>query len=1171
MSPSDPEIFGRFTLLELLGEGGMGCVYRAAIDGPSGFRKELALKVLRDDARRDPERRAAGLAKEARIGALLRHPNLVDLYDYGVHEERPWFSMELVPGRPLDRLLAEEGPLVPIRAVSLLSQIALGLAAIHELEIEGQPAGLVHRDLKPANVLVTRDDHVKVADFGISRGRHELIATQNEDLCGTPSYMSPEQAREGELTAKSDLFALGLIGWELITGQRLLQGASLFEVMFALLRVEERQDELRALDSELPGLGSLLAQCLREDPAARPASARSVRGQLLALELRRFVASAPAWTATTVGADVVEPDPDEPLSPSGNLRAGVDAFVGRARELSALRAALGPSGRVVSVLGPGGTGKTRLVQELGLALRGEFPAGVWFVDLTEARTRDGVCSDVAQALDIPLARGVENPPARIGAALSGRGRMLLLLDNFEQVAAFAADTVGAWAQSCLQVRFAVTTRQRLGLGAEHLVRIGPLSTSFEPGLSLDQLRALPAIQLFVDRARLRRPDFDLDEANAATVAELVRALDGIPLAIELAAARVRVLSPARLLERLPERFDLLSTGRTDVTGRQATLRATIEWSWNLLEPWERAGLAQSAVFRGGFTAEAAEAVFDLSAWPQAPWVLDVVQALEDKSLLRSVPAASGEVRFVHYESIREFARDKLEAADERRAAEARHVSCFAAKGHQDALDALSTKGSSARRQRLREDLENLAVAAERARETGRWSEACDATLAATTLLSDSGPLDVALRMLGLVLERPELPSLSRARACILRSLVRSLQADNAGATQDLREAERLAHEAGDVILEATAWSELGRLEVYRPEEGQTELLERARAVFVRAGDRLREGRVLCALAIRAGVLGRVHRARARNEEALVMVKRTGDRMSELVALANLAIAYKELSMGVLELATLNEALRLSRELGARRHEAVLLVNLGVHHQCLGRLRRAEELYRDALARCREIGLLDLEELALANIGDVLKEQGRFEEAVGPISAAIERSDRRADLRFRPGVLLMFAQVLIALDRLDEADEVLEEAAELAPALGNPRHLGEAHTWRGAWHRARGEFVAARRALDEAEATLEEVPEARYRLRAQVERAAVELDAGAPERSRALCADALEDARAVQDPLLLALLLATQGRAERGVGDSAACEEARAELAETLDGLELAPGSPLLQALAELRA
>ena len=1147
----------------------MGRVYRAQIEGPEGFRKDLALKVLRAVPDRDPERLAVALAKEARIGALLRHANLVDLYDFGVLDGQPWFSMELVPGRSLDLILAHEGPMEPPRAVALLAQIALGLAAIHELEIDGTPAGLVHRDLKPANVLVTPDDHVKLADFGISRGQHALTATATESLRGTPAYMSPEQARSAELDARSDLFALGLIGWELITGHRFLRGGTIFEVMFSLLQVEERLDDVRALDELVPGLGGLLAECLREDPTNRPDTARSLRTRLLGLAMRPGAQARPDWARTTLSASAVTVAFDGEATAQGNLRSSSDSFVGRDKELLAVREALQTPARVVSLLGPGGTGKTRLAQEFGLGVRDDYPGGAWFIDLTEARTLDGICAALAHTLDIPLGHGGGAPTERLGAAIAGRGPTLLLLDNFEQVQGFAADTVGVWAGRCPQSRFVVTTRQRLGLGSEHVVRVGPLRAPLLAPQALDQLALVPSVQLFVDRARRSRPDFALTDDNATPIAALVRSLDGIPLAIELAAARVRVLSVERLLERLPQRFDLLSTGRTDVTGRQATLRATIDWSWTLLEPWEQTGLVQASVFRGGFTLEAAEAVLDLSAWPDAPWVLDVVQALEDKSLLRSITAPSGEIRFLHYESIREFAAEKL--GDDTGPTVLRHIACFSKRGTPAAIEALSTKGGTTRRRRLVEDLENLWLAAEQAVEHGLPDEAADATLAAANLLAITGPLPIPLRMLTTVLGIPGLAERQRIRLLIARGAVHSLLSDDERARPDLLLAEELAHRTQEPLLEGIAWAELGRLQLENPEDGQTELLERARARFAELGDIRREGWIMCSMAVRDAIAGRVTEARALNEEALLKLRRTGDQMSSLIALGNLAIAYKELGMSLLQIATMNEALKQTRELGARRYEAIMLINLGVYHHHLGQLRRAEELYREARTLAREIGFAMGQANALGNIGDVLKDQGRLAEAEPWLREALEFTADSGNVNHHTGQLVELAQIQLALGRTDDAEAAIDEALELAATLGNPRFVGQGLVCRAALFRLRRQYPDAAATLEAADARLAPLPEARYRLLSRLERAELLMNMGDHDGVRVLVAEIDEDVRDVQDPMLLAALLSVRGRAELALEDRVSVERTAAELADTLDGVELAPEAELLKVLSALRA
>ena len=336
-----------------------------------------------------------------------------------------------------------------------------------------------------------------------------------------------------------------------------------------------------------------------------------------------------------------------------NLPAERDAFIGRTAELHALAQRLDAGARLLTVIGPGGTGKTRFVRRYGWAWLGDWPGGVCFCDLSEARSLDGVLRAVAVALDVPL--GKDDPVVQLGHAIAGRGRCLVILDNFEQVLVHAAATVGRWLDRAADAAFVVTSRERLHLTGEEVFPVEPLPLEQE------------AIELFSARARAQRPDFVLDATNRAAVAEVVRLLDGLPLAIELAAARVRVLSPAQLVERMRNRFALLA-GVRGAAARQATLRAAIDWSWDLLTPWEQAALAQCSVFEGGFTLDAAEAVFELSAWPEAPAAMDAVQALVDKSLLRTWNRADAgrydleEPHFGMYLSIHEYAAEKLKAS-----------------------------------------------------------------------------------------------------------------------------------------------------------------------------------------------------------------------------------------------------------------------------------------------------------------------------------------------------------------------------------------------------------------------------------------------------------------------------------------------------------------------------
>ncbi|MCA8939497.1 MAG: hypothetical protein KDB07_06805, partial [Planctomycetes bacterium] len=280
-------------------------------------------------------------------------------------------------------------------------------------------------------------------------------------------------------------------------------------------------------------------------------------------------------------------------------------------------------------------------------------SGVWFVDLAEAYTEEGICLAISQALDISLHEN--NTQEELARAIEARGAMLVILDNCEQVLAALQAVVKRLLERAPSLAILATSRQPLGLEGETMLRVGAFDV-----LDLDQ--DSPALLLFQERASSVRKGFEIDEANRDAICEIVRSLDGIPLAIELAAARVSALTPQKILERLPQRLDILRTRRRDSTTRHATLRSTIEWSWNLLDPWEKLALAQCSIFRGGFFLDAAEAVVDLSPFPNAPFAIDVIETLHEKSLLalEEHRDLAGEARYRLYGAVRDYAEEALE-------------------------------------------------------------------------------------------------------------------------------------------------------------------------------------------------------------------------------------------------------------------------------------------------------------------------------------------------------------------------------------------------------------------------------------------------------------------------------------------------------------------------------
>jgi predicted ATPase len=715
------------------------------------------------------------------------------------------------------------------------------------------------------------------------------------------------------------------------------------------------------------------------------------------------------------------------------LPAERDAFVGREGDLRAL-ADLAETARLVTVLGAGGTGKTRLVTRFAWVWLGEWPGGAWFCDLAEARDADGIATAVARALDVQL--GKADPVVQLGHAIASRGRSLVVLDNFEQVARFAPETLGRWLDIAAEATFLVTSRQLLGLPGETV-------------LSLEPLDEAGAIALFTARASQVSAGAVSSEADRSAVRELVRLLDGLPLAIELAAARVRLMPPGVLLQRMSERFRLLASGGGRPS-RQATLRATIDWSWNLLEPAEQAALAQLAVFSGGFALEAVEAVLSV----ESGWAADLLQALLDRSLVRRTAAD----RFDLLVSVQEYASEKLDAAGSRTATEIRHGAHYAAALPRGDVDAAGR------------ELENLLAACRRAVRRGDVERAVDALarVAGVYALRGSSSAGVALaeqvaampghslatrsraeralgRMFQMVgrLDRAEEHlevSLAAARelgdgrleggALNIRGTVRCMRGQMDEARADLEAAVALLRRAGDRMMEGLALGNLGQVH-----EQQGRVAEARRcyadslAAAVETEDHAAEGRMTHALGAVARRQGDLAEARTRFEAASALAtarrdrrgeavarnalgliaaveqrwddalaefrsalgthREVGDRMLEGDALCNLAnVQWNRGERPDLAREGWEAALALHREAGNRRAEAIDRVCLGIWHAKLGDRAVADASFEAALAAARSMGDPWLEADVLVNIAAAAADHGRYAEAKTSAEAAV---------------------------------------------------------------------------------------------------------------------------------------------------------------------------------------
>jgi predicted ATPase/DNA-binding SARP family transcriptional activator len=479
-----------------------------------------------------------------------------------------------------------------------------------------------------------------------------------------------------------------------LSGLRLAATEDRIDADLALGLGAELVPEIEELATEHPLRERLRGQLMRALYAAgRQADALGVfedTRQLLAAQLG--VDPSPALSDVHLAilrAELPAPQSPAPARPEApqrrrtNLPAQLTSFVGRDEDLERVVSRLLAESRLVTLTGPGGAGKTRLAVEVGARVADQVPDGVWFVPL--APVRDGadlpqaVLSAVGpdgawQADPFEAARlAAMEPLDRLSEVLAARS-LVLVLDNCEHVLDAVASLAGRVLADAPGARILATSREPLGLTGETLSPVSSLPLP-PPDADASQAAASPAVRLFADRAAAVRPGFSIDAVSAGPVVRICRALDGIPLAIELAAARVRALTPAQVAERLDDRFALLSVGTRGTLPRHQTLRAIVDWSWDLLDDTERAILRRLSVFSGGATPDSAAHVCSLAGAGGDPAaVIDVIASLVDKSLVTA--AGDGHVRYGLLETVRAYAADRLAESGEADLAAAAHADYF---------------------------------------------------------------------------------------------------------------------------------------------------------------------------------------------------------------------------------------------------------------------------------------------------------------------------------------------------------------------------------------------------------------------------------------------------------------------------------------------------------------
>jgi predicted ATPase/DNA-binding CsgD family transcriptional regulator len=776
------------------------------------------------------------------------------------------------------------------------------------------------------------------------------------------------------------------------------------------------------------------------------------------------------------------PDPSAASRPIvGNLPHPATSFVGREREVDDVARLLATT-RLLTLTGAAGCGKTRLALQLARARAGDYADGVWLVELASQRDPARLPPLVAAAL------GVRLPPdqptlAALLAALRVR-QALLILDNAEHLIRPCAEMAEAILAGCPGIRLLVTSREPLAIAGETTWRVPSLAAPQDGWRgAVEDLAKFAAVALFLERARSVLPGFRLTPHNAPAVAQVCRRLDGLPLALELAAALVPLLSVNQVAARLDDRFRLLTGGGRLAAPRQQTLRATLDWSYDLLAAAERAVLRRLAVFADGWSLEAAEVVcvdeaFDRPEVPDRPGVLELLGRLAAKSLVQVELDQGGEARYRLLETVRQYAWERLLEAGEAVTIRARHRDWFV--------------GLAARAERA------MAAGAEQLPWLERLERDHDNLRAALAHCLDDDP-QAGLRMaccllqfwrvrawlteaggwLERLLARAPEPTAGRARALLAAGVVARDQGDFAAAQVHLEAGLALGRALGDPGLTAAALGDLGILQLYLGDHARARrLLEEGHALAEAVGDPRGLGTSLFGLGWLAGAACEFARARALFEASLARARRLGDRwlisrvlwqlggeaqdvgdydraralLDEGLAIAEELAAPQQIEAIRLELGDLARA-RGDAERAAAHYQAALAIARRFDHRYgvargqagLGRaalmrgdLGRAVPLLEESLALCQELEYPSGVAAMLQALGLVAWRRRDAAQAAARLRASLEVSGR---LGHRPGIaacLESLAMVAAGHDRPAQAARLLGAADGVRAAGGTPR-------------------------------------------------------------------------------------------------------------------------------------
>ncbi len=1007
MADRQGQQLGNYRLLRLLGRGGFAEVY---LGQHVHLNSQAALKVLQLAL---DEKDVEGFLTEARILASLNHPHIVRVHDFAVEHGTPFLVMEYAANGTLRQRHPQGVPVPSEVIIPYVRQVASALQYAHDQH-------LIHRDVKPENMLLGSRDEVLLSDFGLA-----MLAPHTADhstqvmkasLAGTTPYQSPEQL-QGKPQPASDQYSLGVVVYEWLCGKRPFNGSPIEIVMQHISMPPP------PLHEQLHGISPLIEEtvmrALAKDPQQRFAS---IQDFATALERVYQYTLLPRSSFASFGGSDVLQNSLKP-GPMWKVPSVFTPLVGREKEVADICTLLKhPEVRLLTLLGTGGIGKTRVSLQVAREMQSYFADGVCFVHLAALHEPHLVVPMIAQDLGIQE-MGAQSILEPVKVALRDR-HFLLLLDNFEQVV-IVAPVIEELLAACPHLKVVVTSREVLHLTAEHQFPIPPLAL---PDLNQlpgeEALSQYASVALFIQRAQAVLPTFQLTQANAHTIAEICVCLDGLPLAIVLAAARVKLFPPQALLARLSQRFQVLTDEAGPQPWRHQTLHNALQWSYDLLNSAEQRLFRRLSVFAGGLTLEAVEAVEKMLNGKETSTLsaLNGVASLLDKSLLLQSVHEGQEPILQMLRTVREYGLKLLRESREIEQCQHAHALYYLtfveeAEPHLKGTQQISWMA------RLELEQENLRLALAWFIEHGEAEHALFFCAALWRFWHLRGYWSEGRRWLeaSLALAQAEGSMIARTKALCAAGELAYYQDDYRVARARLEESVVLCRTIGANRELANALGALGVLIHIQGEQQEAHsMFEESEAIYRSLGSKWELSYFLRKLAFRALQEGSITRAIVLAQEALMLAQELGDKFLIANTFATLAQIASREDDRARSMVYIKKSLTLARELGSKYLIAIALQNLGYYAALQGDLTQAEASVQEGLQFIRELGDKLFITTGLHTQGYISKLRGDISQAAASYQEGLSVAQEIGDEKHVGVHLIGLAEVAIAEGHLKRA-------------------------------------------------------------------------------------------------------------------------------------------------------